>query len=169
MTSSLAKFDGYQLRAPEERDYQKLAEWIAADPAHSGIFDPEFFMGQAVNAAGELAEDPRINAFALEDQDRTLMYIRISRCARVHIQFPPQPENGRSIHRQRIRMANALIKGMAFLEVGLEQAGCSEWIFETESDPLRLLVQKRMGFSFSPHEMVRLIPRIETQTRGEEA
>jgi len=147
---SLGKFSGYQLRELEESDHARLAEWIAADPSHSGILDPEFFTGQ----------DPRVLVFALENGEKTVMYIRLARASRVAIQFPPPPETKKlkDLRWHRQELSDALMKGMAFLEIGLARAGCSEWIFETESDSLRLMVQRRMGFAPSPHEMVRRIP-----------
>ena len=162
----LGKFDGYSLRHVEESDYERLEKWIAADPAHAGILDPEFFLGQALNEHGELGEDPRVTVFVLEDRKQPLMYIRLTRASRVQIQFPPAPapdggrEQFRALHKYRKDIANALVKGMAFLEVGLERAGCMEWIFDTQSSSLRGMVQKRMGFASSPNEMVRLIPRL---------
>jgi hypothetical protein len=168
----LGKFDGYSLRELDESDYKQLEEWIAADPAHAGLLDPEFFMGQAVNREGVLAEDPRVTVFALQDRKNTLMYIRLTRASRVQIQFPPSPkpdgsrEGFTAMHRHRKQITNALIKGMAFLEVGLAQAGATEWIFETESHSLKLMVERRMGFASSPNEMVRLIPRLDDQEGG---
>lgn len=165
----LGKFDGYSLRSIEESDYQQLKQWIAADPVHASILDPEFFMGQAIDQAGQLAEDPRVSVFALIDRRQTLMYIRLSRASRVHIQFPPTPEvdgtreKNKARYRHYAEISNALIKGMAFLEVGLANAGCTEWIFDTEAQQLRNLVQRRMDFAPSPMEMVRIIPRLGLQ------
>jgi hypothetical protein len=168
MAQLMGKFEGYILRAIEEADYKKLQEWIAADPAHAGLLDPEFFMGEGVNGQGEIVQDPRVTVFALADRKETLMYVRLTRASRVHIQFPPMPpqDGGRdaatALHKARKGIANALVKGMAYLEVALERAGATEWIFETESNTLRNLAQKRMGFAPSPHELVRVIPRVTT-------
>lgn len=158
---TLAQFDGYRLRSIEETDYITLSEWIALDAHHAGLLTPEFFMGQTIGASGGLEADPRVTAFALEQSRGPLMFIRLTRASRVHIQFAPGPESKRSqeIHRHRQQIANALFKGMAFLEVGLSRAGAAEWIFDTESHALRSLAQRRMGFTASPHELVRPIPR----------
>lgn len=167
MDGVLGKFEGYTLRAIDESDYVVLEKWIAADPKHAGVLDPEFFMGQVVDGEGRLAEDPRASVFALCDRKNVLMYIRLARASRVHIQFAPEPEadnSGEQLKAQRrhkTEMANALIKGMAFLEVGLERAGCSEWIFETVSPELRNITVRRMAFKASQNEMVRVIPRRE--------
>ena len=143
----LGKFEGYSLREIEHEDGARLDQWIAADPVHAGVLDPEFFA------------DPRVTALVLEDRRGPLMFIRLARSTRVHIQFPPEPrEKGiQELIRHRKQLRNALIKGMAFLEVGLGRAGSSEWIFESRSDNLRRLVEKRMGFQPSPNEMVRQI------------
>ena len=170
----VGKFEGYRLRELEERDYEQLKVWIREDPAHAGILDPEFFMGQAIGPSGQLEPDERVSVFAVEDSKRTLFYVRLTRASRVQIQFPPDPptDGGRdkfkALHRHRQQITNALVKGMAFLEVGLERAGAMEWIFDSESDRLRNMVQKRMGFHPSPNEMVRVIPRIDGQTKQEE-
>lgn len=167
---TVAVFDGYRLRQVEERDYKQLEQWIAADPVHRDVLDPEFFMGEAINQEGNLAEDPHVNVFALDDRKGTLMYIRLSTASRVHIQFAPGPssaEQGKNFHRElhrfRTQMRNALLKGMAFLEVGLRNTGVREWIFESESQALRSMVEKHMGFVASPHEMVRIIVRGDGQ------
>lgn len=162
----LGKFDGYTLRQLVEEDYEQLEKWIASDSAHSGELDAEFFMGQTIDNKGELAPDPRATVFALEDGKGTVLYIRLSQACRVHIQFPPEPRSedhatSREIHRHRRRVATALVKGMAFLEVGLERQGVSEWIFETESPRLLAMAQSRMGFASSPQEAVRFIPRLD--------
>lgn len=164
MSQILGKFDGYSLRALGEEDYRRLDQWIAADPAHAGILDPEFFMGQAIDRSGELAADPRVTVCALDDDKGTLMYLRLTRASRVQIQFPPtpEPEGSREGFKHRREIVNALIRGMAFLEVALEHAGATEWIFESESPQLRAMVEKRMGFVSSPREMVRVIPRLSS-------
>jgi hypothetical protein len=146
--AELAKFDGFTLRAIEDKDLAQLREWIAADAAHVGVLTPEFFMG----------EDPRSNAFVIEGGDGELMYVRLARASRVHIQFRPQPRGASSIREHRRQMRMALLKGMAFLEVGLKHAGCTEWIFDSESSDLRALARVFMGFQASPNELVRFIP-----------
>ena len=159
--ATLGKFDGYVLRAVEERDRAQLAEWIAADKHHAGLLDPEFFMGLALDSGGELAPDPRVTVCAIDDGKRTLMFIRLTRASRVHIQFAPQHSTGRSIHIERRQTANALLKGMAYLENALERAGAMEWIFDSKSPALRVMAQRRLGFIASPLELVRMIPRLE--------
>jgi hypothetical protein len=117
---------------------------------------PEFFIDG----------DPRVQTWMLENEHGPLFSIRMSRAARVHIQFPAGRQEQRHV-------ALGLIKGMAFLEVMLERAGVSEWIFDTQSPPLQELAEKRLGFAPSPFEMVRLIPQIlqvpGLQSRAEKA
>lgn len=150
--SLLAEFDdGLKLREADHlADVQRLIHWIDADPAHRGIFSPGYFM------SGKLAEDPRPTCYALEDEDGVVFYIRLSRAARVRIQFAPEGDR-----RQRVRVARGLIHGMAFLEAGLAQARAEEWIFATESRKLKTLAQQVLGFTESTHEMVRAISRPE--------
>ena len=158
--TTLGKFEGYALRSVEEEDRQQLKDWISLDRYHANLLDPEFFMGVALDDAGLLSPDPRVTSVALEDKHRTLMYIRLTRASRVHIQFAPPGSRPGSIHVERRQMSNALLKGMAFLEVALARAGAMEWIFDSQSNPLRWMAQNRLGFAASPNEMVRLIPRL---------
>lgn len=149
----MAEFDGMKFRAVTEEDRARLEEWIAADPAHASLFEPEFFMGRAVNGNGEVGEDSRATCCALEDEKGTVFYVRLSRAARVHIQFAPwSAEEG-----ERRRAAAGLVKGMAFLESLLGQVGTEEWIFQTESPKLKRMAERSLGFTESKGEMVRPI------------
>jgi hypothetical protein len=144
----LAEFDGLTLRSVDTlADLKQLSQWIDADQTHRGIFVPHDFM------SGRLAADPRSSCYALEDEQGVIFYIRLSRAARVRIQFGPQ--EGRA---QQKRVTRGLINGMAFLESTLGRAGCEEWIFDTESPQLKNLAERLLGFAESTHEMVRAIP-----------
>ncbi len=149
--SILAQFDGYTLRATDAlSDLEQLEKWIEADDTHRGIFKPWDFM------SGILAADPRPTCYALEDSDGVIFYIRISRAARVRMQFAPETS-----HRQRSRVMQGLLHGMTFLEAGLSEAGVEEWIFDTDSAKLKTLVERLLGFTESTHELVRSISRPE--------
>lgn len=145
-------FDGYTLRSvDEEMDRGQLAEWIGRDRYHAGVMTPEFFLGIG---------DSRPSCYALEDAAGTLFFIRISRAARVYMQF--QPVAGVE---QRRRIAAGLFKGMAFLEAGLSRAGCEQWVFDTQSPGLKYLSQHRLGFTLAPDDLVRDIspPEVEQE------
>jgi len=152
-----AESDGLKLREVTEQDYPQLEEWIAADPAHASLFEPDFFLGREVDSSGQLAPDPRATCYALDDDQGTVFYIRLSRAARVHMQFPP----AREIQGQVRRTAIALVKGMAFLEVGLSRAGAAEWIFSTESTGLKKIAERALGFAESKTEMIKPITRLD--------
>lgn len=155
--SEAIEFDGLKLRpVSEQEDYAALEEWIAADPAHASLFVPDFFLGREINAQGEIAPDPRATCYALEDENGTAFYIRLSRAARVHIQFPPQGEKTNAR-----RTALALLRGMAFLEVALSRAGAEEWIFSSFNPGLRRLAERALGFHASQDEMIRPIARLD--------
>jgi len=154
MTHIYGQFDGYALRSVDDSDYSTLERWIAGDRYHAGIFDPDHFIGRAIDERGRLAPDPRATCYALEDDHGTLFYIRLARAARVAIQF----DTG-TILRNRARVSRGLLHGMAFLEAGLSLAGAEEWIFDTEDRGLTLLAKRHLGFVESPNEMVRLIER----------
>lgn len=163
----LAEFDGLKLREANEGDCAKLEEWIAADPAHASLFEPDFFLGREVGKSGELAADPRATCYALEDKAGAIFFIRIERAARVYIQFAPQPERSAT----PLRTAKGLVKGMAFLEVGLARAGASEWVFETQNSSLKKLAETVLGFHSSKSEMIRPIthlPEPEKALHGEQ-
>lgn len=159
MSELLAQFEGYRLHTVGEHDRDLVETWINADAAHRGILEPDFFLGLLRNSQGDIFPDERATVMVLSDRRRELMYIRLERASRVYIQFPPEPTTHRSQeqHRHRMVMANALMKGMGFLEVGLRKAGATEWIFDSQSSALRTLAVKRMGFQPSPHELRRPI------------
>ncbi len=152
----LAQFDGYILRDVEEKDRAELEAWIEADRFHDGVFEPEFFLGVIRGDGGELAPDPRASCYALEDAEGTVFFIRLSRAARVHMQFG----KSKSQH-DRKRTAQALMRGMAFLEVGLARAGAQEWIFDTEDSKLAEMARAHMGFKDSLNELVREIEPVQ--------
>jgi hypothetical protein len=152
MTSLLCQFDGYVLRAPEPRDRAALEQWIASDPAHKDVFSPEHFMGQLEDGR----EDPRPTCCVLEDPEGRVMFIRISRMARVDIQFPPATTAD-----QRGRIRDGLTRGMALLESVLAMAGCEGWIFDTDSPALRTMAKRRLGFRDAPNDLIRPIAPLE--------
>jgi hypothetical protein len=164
MAHILGIFDGLELRAVGEEDRERLEKWIAADEHHAGIRDADFFMGLRKSFSGETEADPRATCTALEDEKGTVFFIRLSRATRVNIQFGP----GKTVH-QRKRVVEALVKGMAFLEVALERAGAEEWIFETEDAGLAEMAGKHLGFRESPNELVRLIEPLEPPERAPQA
>jgi len=146
--SIFGEFDGFKLRSVDTlADLERLCEWIEADDAHRGIFPPQFFMSH------KLGGDSRPSCYALEDEKGVVFYIRLSRAARVRIQFAPEAAE----HEQRRRVMRGLFHGMAFLESALSQAGCEEWIFDTVSPELKHLAIKGLGFTESAHELVRAI------------
>ena len=154
MNSVLAQFDGYTLRSiSEARDRAAIQMWIELDRFHRDVMRPEFFLGMREERTGEWVHDPRPNCYALEDWNGVLMYIRLSRVARVHIQFMPALKSVEA----RSRLAAGLVSGMAFLEVGLARAGAEQWIFDTQASALAMLARTRLGFEASPHEYVRPI------------
>jgi hypothetical protein len=159
MDSVVAQFDGLKLREVSfDRDILQLASWISEDASHQ-LTRPAFFLGQVEGPNGYMTPDPRPTCYALEDEHGTVFYIRLDRAARVHIQFDPTLKK----LSDRIRVARGLLKGMAFLEVGLAKVNVSEWIFDTRAAGLANMAQSRLGFMPSPHELVRMIPRLPAE------
>ena len=146
--NTLAEFHGLALRRADKlADVERLEDWIAADESHRGIFPPSFFL------SGPFNPDPRPSCYALEDKDGVVFYVRLSRASRVYIQFAPEGNMA-----QKGRVMRGLFHGMNFLEGLLADAGCEEWIFDTDSPGLRSLAQRMLGFTESTHELVRRIP-----------
>jgi hypothetical protein len=146
MNTNLAEFDGLTLRATGEQDGETLEKWIAGDDWHRGELEPDYFIGDE-------------GCFAIEDQDGVVFYIRLTKAARVRIQF--DTENMRV--RQKARVARALEKGMALLEVGLSRSGVDEWVFDTRDEPLRGFAKKHLGFRESEQDLVREIAALEAE------
>lgn len=145
--SILAHFDGFHFRTPNTlADLERLSDWIEMDQAHQGIYTPDYFMG------GKFSTDPRSTYLVLEDVDGEVFYVRISRAARVRIQFSPDTSEP-----QRSRNLRGLLHGMAFLEAEISRQGVEEWIFDTENPELKKAAEKILGFTESTHEMVRAI------------
>jgi len=149
---TVAEFAGMKFREVGEEDREQIERWINADPMHRFNLTPEHFLGELPDGA----RDPRPTCYALEDEKGAVFYVRISRAARVTIQFAPDNTRG-----ARVRNANALTEGMALLESILERAGVEEWIFNTRHAPLRELALSRLGFVDSAHELVRAIAPAE--------
>jgi hypothetical protein len=143
----LAEFDGYKLRAADSvADLETLYDWISRDEVHRDIFTPQFFL------SGVLGGDSRPSCYALEDENGAVFYIRLSRAARVRMQFPPGEDS-----KQKSRILRGLLHGMAFLETELKKVGCEEWIFDTANPALKKAAERLLGFTESTHELVRLI------------
>jgi hypothetical protein len=150
------EFGNYVLRSVDAKiDRDPLARWIQQDSYHRGVFTPEFFLG----------EDPRSSYYAMEDHAGVIFFIRLSRAARVYMQFPPTTGDSQARH----RLGHALLEGLAFLEVGLSRAGCEQWAFDSHAPGLRHLAMHRMGFRALPDDLVRGIRPPEGQKAQEEA
>jgi hypothetical protein len=154
----LAKFDGYTLRSADTiADLEMLDTWIQKDDAHREVFDPGDFV------CGVFATDSRPGCYALEDGNGTVFFIRLSRAARVKIQFPPDTNS-----EQRNRNLRALLHGMAFLEVELSHSGCEEWIFDTDNQQLKKVAERILGFRESTVQMVKPIAEPEKKRESVE-
>lgn len=159
MKTPLCEFGGYKLRFPEEGDRDKLLAWIEADPDHANAMTPEIFLGQHEDGS----EDSRPTCFVMEDEAGEIFFIRISRAARVYMQFGPA-KDGTAAGRN----GNALVHGMAYLESMLASAGVEEWVFETKHSGLKRIAKRRMGFTESAGDMIRPIaPPPHTVEHGE--
>jgi hypothetical protein len=160
-----AKFGDFTLRSVDPQvDHALLEAWIDEDQYHRITMSPEFFLGQRPVGGGVWVPDPRPGCYAIEDEKGVVMFVRLSRAARVHIQF--MPITGVL---PRTRSAAALLNGMRFLQVGLARAGAEEWIFATENHSLAALAKMRLGFTASPHEWVKGIAPLDPAEQQQEA
>jgi hypothetical protein len=141
-TPPLVQFGDYSLRSVQEGDRAQLDDWIAEDEEHRDKFEASDFID-----AG-----PNILCYALADGQGDVLYIRLSRAARVRIQFGPE-----SSKKEKHRAAAALFHGMAFIEAMLRQIGVEEWIFDTSNPELAAFATARLGFTASPNELRRPI------------
>jgi len=147
----LAQFDGLELRETDEYDKPMLQEWIASDAAHAGEFEPEHFIGSE-------------GCFALEDAAGVVFFIRLAKTARVRIQFNTELKS----RKQRARVAQALARGMAVLELGLSRSGVTEWVFDTTNPDLKKFAIKWLGFKEQANDLVREICELEREVRETE-
>jgi hypothetical protein len=145
--SEIARLDNFSLRAVGEEDRKLLDDWIEKDLGHKSKLEANYFLGLYPDGT----PDSRPTCYAIEDENGSpLLYIRLSKVARVRIQFPPLRNR-----RQRMLNAEALMKGMAYLEALLAQCNTEEWIFDTTNMELAHFAISHLGFQASPNEMKR--------------
>ena len=119
-------------RPLNELDKFLLEKWIAQDPEHHD--DPvEFWTA---------SDDGKVQCFAVEDDHGAIFYVRAENVLRLHIQFAPPNEKGRT--------ARTIVK---FAEniAHISKDKYKQLIFESVSKPLTSFLEK-LGFKASPNE-----------------
>lgn len=124
-------------RAITNSDRDQIAAWIAADSDHAHRTDVNFWMPEETSA--------KTLHFAVEDDKGTVMYVRMERLVRVHIQFAPPSE------RDRLRVAIA--EFAEWLRQDSKRHHYSQIIFESVSKHLCNFLYK-LGYRPSPNEQV---------------
>jgi hypothetical protein len=125
------KFDEYELRLTGPQDAALAEEWTKADPEHSGRFPSTFW----------LEKNPSTDGMILEDGQGPVLFLRVERFARIHIQFPPA-----SGARERMRVMKAMESGMRWIIPRLGVLGFCGLIFASRVQKLREFTKKRFGF-----------------------
>lgn len=112
-------------------DLETIAKWIECEPDHKDRINPEFFQSQ-----GE--------CFAVLEGENPVMFVRLDRICRVHIEFIPN---------DRQKVAKYLDEFTTQIKANAKFNGFTQIIFESLSAPLIRFLAKR-GFRKSPNEVV---------------
>lgn len=113
-------------------DLETIAEWIEHEPDHKGRINPEFFQSQ-----GE--------CFAVLDEKTPVMFVRLDRICRVHVEFTPD---------NRRKVAKHLDEFTQEIKASAKFGGFAQIIFESTSESLIQFLAQHHGFRKSPNEVV---------------
>ena len=127
-------------------DLPKIAEWIAADPAHAGVMKAEDF----VLIADEKGEIPKgVQCIDVRDENGTVFYLRFRNALIVETQFPPEPEyHGTRDHaylKHQIRLSRGLKEALGPFASATKALGFHALFFNSVSDSLISFFEK-LGF-----------------------
>jgi len=118
--------------------------WTNADEFHRWSTNADFWVNTKENA------NPCIERYVLLDSDnKPVFFFRLTRAARVDIQFAP----GRS-RRDLLRNRNSLMCGFSWLKWIAQKSNIGQLIFQTSNPPLRAFCEKYLGFHASEGECV---------------
>ena len=127
---------------PTTNDIPKIAEWIAADPAHRDIMKAEDFV-LLPDKDGVLPKG--VQCVEVQDDKGTVFYLRFRNALIVETQFPPD-KTGFGYLRERVRIAKALKEAFAFFSVSTRNLGYHAMFFNSVSESLIQFFEK-LGFS----------------------
>ena len=130
------EFDGYELRPAIAEDDPLAGAWVDADPHHAGKMGGSYWTEQG----------PGIDSYALTQGGETVLFFRIERVVRIHVQFSPT-------HAKRNR--HALESGMRWLGMALGRAAVCEVIFDSTAKLLRRFCVGKLGMQPAPDTMSR--------------
>ena len=149
-------FDGYTVRAIEEKDRAYLTQLISNDPYHRDCMDADWFL---VLAPGE-------DAWAIEDENGNIfLYFKTQTAVRLSLQFA-QGEG----HREKYKNARGLIAGVEWIVSQFQRNAFREVLFQTEGPELKEMAKKRLGFRESSGELIRgIAPLLPPQASQEPA
>lgn len=129
-------FEGYTLRLTGEQDAELAREWTKADPEHDGRFPATFW----------LEKNPSTDGMVLEEDGNPVLFVRIERIARIHVQFPPIPTR-----RDRVRVLKAVNAGLQWMITRLGVLGFCGMVFSSRIPGLKDYFEKRFGFRGSEY------------------
>jgi hypothetical protein len=128
-------------RSLNPSDIEVLKKEIARDPAHFSWMTPAFFV------------EPDTQAYAVEDEQGPVMYLRLSSVLRVHVQFC-------EVDKERIRQA--LANQILNIAKRATKSSYKQIIFDSVSRGL-IAFAKRYGFRSSADEYVLELPIIHEE------
>jgi len=117
-------------RPLQEADLENLAKEISFEPEHNWM-TTKFF------------QSPNSKALVYEDENGPIMYLRMSSCLRIHIQF---------CRTDKDRIRKALIAGGASIIPKAKQNGYASVLYETANKSLAWFCRRYLGFRASPDE-----------------
>jgi len=119
-----------QVRDITDNDHQTLQDWIENDPDHRDT-NLEFFT------------QARGLTHVWEDQEGTVMFVKLSKSLRIDIQFDENNEQ---------RNAQTIVAGLPVLAAQARDAGFEEIIFCSKSPKLVAFLRKIFKFQAEPDE-----------------
>ena len=120
-------------RPIEEKDFPTIEKEVREDACHKDWLRPAFFV------------QPNTVSRVYEDELGPILFLRMSNCLRLHIQFC-------DVQKERTR--RCLITQFAEVVQQAKANGFTSIIFDTESPTLKFFCHRYLGFSNSPHEQV---------------
>lgn len=124
-------------------DIPKIAEWVAADPAHKDIMKAEDFVLIA-NDKGDLPKG--VQCVEVSDDNGVVFYLRFRNALIVETQFPPIESSTKfGPIRQRVRIAKSLKEALVYFMGTSRRLGYHAMFFNSVSDALILFFEK-LGF-----------------------
>ena len=115
-------------------DLPKIAEWIAADPAHKHVFKAEDFILIPDEKTGEVLKG--VQCVEVMDAYGTVFYLRFRNALIVETQFPPAAVGSFGIARQQLRVSKGLKEAFSYFANTSKNLGYHAMLFNSVSETL---------------------------------